>query len=92
LMPVYEFECDVCGLRFSQRRSFGDPYPDTCPNGHESIHRIFVPPAIIFKGSGFYSTDHGRNGRTSRSSTDSSDSSPPEKNETETKTQEEKKE
>jgi putative FmdB family regulatory protein len=62
-MPVYEYECDVCGVRFEVKRRYGAPGPTTCPKGHEGVHRVFVPPVIIFKGSGFYSTDHGRNGR-----------------------------
>jgi putative FmdB family regulatory protein len=65
-MPVFEYECDVCGKRFELRRHYGDPHPSTCPDGHESVHRVFAPPTIIFKGSGFYVTDNGRNGRVSQ--------------------------
>ncbi len=65
-MPVHEYECDVCGKRFDLRRHFGDPQPNTCPDGHQGIHRVFAPPTIIFKGSGFYVTDNGRNGLDSR--------------------------
>ena len=67
-MPVYRYECGVCGRQFELRRHFGDPHPTTCPDGHTGVHRVFVPPAIIFKGSGFYVTDHGRNGRVSQRS------------------------
>ena len=66
-MPVYEYECDVCGERFEIHQHFGEPHWTACPNGHESVHRVFSPPSIIFKGSGFYVTDHGRNGRASQS-------------------------
>jgi putative FmdB family regulatory protein len=59
-MPVYEYECDVCGTRFDLKRRFGDSKPVTCPNGHSRVHRVFAPPTIIFKGSGFYVTDNGR--------------------------------
>lgn len=68
-MPVFEYECNVCGMRFDLRRHFGDPHPTTCPLGHKGVHRVFAPPAIIFKGSGFYATDHGRNGRTGQRGT-----------------------
>ncbi len=57
-MPVHEYECDVCGIHFDLRRSFGDPQPTTCPDGHQGVHRVFAPPTIIFKGSGFYVTDN----------------------------------
>jgi len=61
-MPKYEYMCDACGIHFEVKRHFGDPPPETCPEGHAPIHRVFVPPPIIFKGSGFYVTDNGRNG------------------------------
>jgi predicted nucleic acid-binding Zn ribbon protein len=32
------------------------------------VQRLFSQPAIIFKGSGFYVTDNGRNGRSTTSS------------------------
>jgi putative FmdB family regulatory protein len=77
-MPVYEYECAVCGMRFSHRRSYGGPDPAACPNGHEEIQRVFVAPAVIFKGSGFYVTDHARNGRvqSGASKTDDSEAAP----------------
>ena len=74
-MPVYQYECDVCAVRFELHRHFGDAHPTTCPNGHEGVHRIFAPPTVIFKGSGFYVTDNGRNGRTGGRSSKSEESS-----------------
>ena len=72
-MPIYEYECAECGMRFDKLQRFGDPVPDTCPNGHSQVHRLLSQPAIIFKGSGFYVTDNGRtergNGRNGRSKT-----------------------
>ena len=76
-MPVYEYECDVCGMRFEMHRHYGDPHPTTCPAGHKGVHRIFAAPTIIFKGSGFYVTDHGRNGNLSRPSSSSKDQKSP---------------
>ncbi len=58
-MPVYQFECDICGRQFERRLPVdqaGD-HP-TCPAGHHSVHRIFSVPAVVYKGSGFYTTDH----------------------------------
>ena len=62
-MPIYEYECRVCGSHFDLLQKFGDPCPAACPNGHSDVHRLLSQPAIIFKGSGFYVTDNGRNGR-----------------------------
>lgn len=81
-MPVYEYECDVCEMRFDFRRHFGDPHATTCPAGHTGVHRVFAAPTIIFKGSGFYVTDHARNGRVSSASSRDKDSAKPDKGET----------
>jgi putative FmdB family regulatory protein len=62
-MPIYEYECSECGVHFDKLQRLGEPSPDSCPNGHSQVHRLFSRPTIIFKGSGFYVTDHGRNGR-----------------------------
>jgi len=69
-MPAYTFRCRICGEVFTRRYSFHDDLSTvTCPHGHREVERVFVPPAVVFKGSGFYITDHGRggNGRASRS-------------------------
>jgi putative FmdB family regulatory protein len=66
-VPLYEYECLTCGIQFTRLQRFGAPPPDTCPNGHSQIHRLLSEPAIIFKGSGFYVTDHPRNGKSSTS-------------------------
>ena len=65
-MPIYEYECLECGARFDRLQRFGDPQPETCPNGHPQVHRLLSQPAIIFKGSGFYVTDNGRATKSSR--------------------------
>lgn len=58
-MPVYNFVCPTCGARFEERLSFSDNgHPVTCPHGHAGARRVFSPPAVVFKGNGFYVTDH----------------------------------
>jgi putative FmdB family regulatory protein len=58
-MPLYSFVCSVCGAHFEEKRSFKDADgPAICPNGHASVHRQYLAPAVVFKGSGWYSTDH----------------------------------
>ncbi len=69
-MPAYTFRCQECGLVFTLQYRFSDDLSSVkCPRGHGRVVRVFRPPAIVFKGSGFYATDHrsssGRN--TSRS-------------------------
>ncbi|HNS52737.1 MAG TPA: zinc ribbon domain-containing protein [Anaerolineae bacterium] len=61
-MPIYEYECSECGERFERMQRIGDVAPVICPHGHARTRRLLSHPAIIFRGSGFYVTDHGRNG------------------------------
>ena len=56
-MPIYEYECLTCGLKFEKRQSFSDEPQADCPNGHPNTRRLLATPAIVFKGSGFYVTD-----------------------------------
>ena len=60
-MPTYEYECPVCSFRFELRRSFSENSPVSCPQCGCDAQLIFSPVPIIFKGSGFYSTDHRGN-------------------------------
>ena len=56
-MPIYEYECERCSLRFELKRHFSEDGEVSCPRCHGEAHRLFSPVSIIFKGSGFYSTD-----------------------------------
>ena len=58
-MPLYVFECDVCGTIFERESHMNDDLLGvTCPNGHSKTHRIYSVPAVIYKGSGFYVNDN----------------------------------
>ena len=57
-MPIYEYECRKCGIRFDKMQHFKDEPLTTCPECGGSLHRLIQPVGIIFKGSGFYTTDH----------------------------------
>lgn len=57
-MPVYEYECENCGTRFERFQSIHDEPIRECPNcGNPTVHKVFHPAGIIFKGSGWYITD-----------------------------------
>lgn len=47
-------------VRFEQAQHMTDQTMPACPVGHHTVRRVFAPPAVIFKGAGFYSTDHRR--------------------------------
>ena len=58
-MPVYMYQCDNCGVRFERRQSFNEPALTKCPEcSKKTLRKIFTPVGIVFKGSGFYATDH----------------------------------
>jgi putative FmdB family regulatory protein len=57
-MPLYEYKCQECGLRFERRQSFTEEPVSICPECHGKVMRLIHPAGIIFKGSGFYVTDN----------------------------------
>jgi len=61
-MPVYTYQCEECGVRFDARQKFSDAPITVCPECGGHTHRVPQPVGIVFKGSGWYSTDsRGRN-------------------------------
>ena len=58
-MPTYEYLCQACNYRFEQRQHMTDDPLTTCPECGGHIRRVFFPAGIVFKGHGFYKTDHG---------------------------------
>ena len=58
-MPLYSYRCDNCGVQFEQRQHFTDAPLVQCPEcGEDSLRKLFQPVGVVFKGSGFYATDH----------------------------------
>jgi len=58
-MPLYEYECFLCGTRFERiQRASADPIK-VCPECGGSVRRLLGSPALQFKGSGWYVTDYG---------------------------------
>jgi putative FmdB family regulatory protein len=59
VMPIYTYRCDNCGVQFDRQQHFDDPTLKKCPEcGKLKLRKIFLPVGIVFKGSGFYATDH----------------------------------
>ncbi|UCD54177.1 MAG: FmdB family transcriptional regulator [Dehalococcoidia bacterium] len=59
-MPTYEYECSQCGLRFERKQRFDEEPVAMCPKCQGKARRVINSVPIIFKGSGFYSTDSRR--------------------------------
>jgi putative FmdB family regulatory protein len=58
-MPVYTYRCDNCGVQFERHQSFTDAPLKTCPECRKkALKKVITPTKVIFKGSGFYATDH----------------------------------
>ncbi|MDD2695636.1 MAG: zinc ribbon domain-containing protein [Anaerolineales bacterium] len=58
-MPVYTYRCDNCGVRFEREQRFTDPPLTRCPEcSQKTLRKVYLPVGIVFKGSGFYATDH----------------------------------
>ncbi|MFL6515331.1 MAG: FmdB family zinc ribbon protein [Chthoniobacterales bacterium] len=66
-MPTYDYSCQKCGKTFEAFQSMRDEPFRECPKdlcrmkkwGHGKVKRLLGTGAgVIFKGSGFYSTDY----------------------------------
>ena len=61
-MPLYEYQCDVCGERFERIQKYSDALVSVCPACGGAVKKLISSPAIQFKGSGFYITDYAKSG------------------------------
>src|ERR671936_655533 len=66
-MPIYEYSCQKCGQNFEAFQSMRDEPFRECPKelcrlpkwGHGKVKRLLgIGAGLIFKGSGFYTTDY----------------------------------
>jgi putative FmdB family regulatory protein len=58
-MPIYTYRCENCGVQFERHQSFNDEPLKRCPEcSKNSLRKVLTPAGIIFKGSGWYATDH----------------------------------
>ena len=61
-MPTYEYACRECSNRFETWQKMTDDPLTNCPECGGSIRRVLFPAGVVFKGSGFYKTDHSNSG------------------------------
>jgi len=70
-MPLYEYQCKKCHHRFEKIQKFSDPHVKKCPRCGGAVEQLLSPPAVQFKGSGWYVTDYAKkSGATSQQSSD----------------------
>jgi putative FmdB family regulatory protein len=58
-VPIYEYRCTK-GHTFEVMQSMSDDPVTACTECGSAVERVFHPVAVHFKGSGFYTTDYGR--------------------------------
>lgn len=49
-MPIYEYECGACKLRFERKHGFDEEPLVACPECEGKTRRIFHSTSVIFKG------------------------------------------
>lgn len=57
-MPIYEYRRPD-GTTFEIQQSFSDEPLTVDPDTGVPVERVLHPPAVHFKGKGFYNTDYG---------------------------------
>src|SRR5688572_11594415 len=59
-MPTYDYVCDACDHKFELFQSITESVKKKCPECKKSkLRRLFgTGAAVMFKGSGFYTTDY----------------------------------
>lgn len=83
-MPTYEYLCPA-GHEFEKFQKMSDPPRAKCPEcGRMGVRQISGGAGLMFKGSGFYITDYGKDGkgpRKAESVSEGGDSKPADKSE-----------
>lgn len=75
-MPIYTYRCENCGVQFERSQKFSDAPLKVCPECHKkALRKVYTPVGIVFKGSGFYVTDHRSSSSTSRPASSHTDKS-----------------
>ncbi len=58
-MPTYDYECTKCGHTFEAFQRMSDKPLARCPKCGSALRRLIGSGlGVIFKGSGFYTTDY----------------------------------
>jgi putative FmdB family regulatory protein len=57
-MPIYGYVCRQCGHEFEVLQGINDAPLKSCPECMGPLQKLLYPVGVIFKGSGFYTTDY----------------------------------
>ncbi len=60
-MPIYRYRCENCGFEFTVLEPPNHHALRTCERcGQRAAQRVFSRVGVIYRGSGFHSTDYRR--------------------------------
>ena len=77
-MPTYGYRCKSCGHEFEILQKMSDAPLTTCPKCSGVLQKQVYAAGVIFKGSGYYTTDYkGKSGDSSSSNGSGSGSETP---------------
>ncbi len=57
-MPAYDYRCVDCDHVFEVKHAIGENTGIACPLCASETKRVFSPVGVVFKGSGFHTTDY----------------------------------
>jgi putative FmdB family regulatory protein len=67
-MPTYGYRCGSCGHEFEIQQRITEQPLVACPKCGGKLSKMLYPAGIIFKGSGYYTTDYKGSGNGSAGS------------------------
>ncbi len=61
-MPIYEYQCQSCGVIVENWQKISDPPLETCEACGGKMKKLISQSTFHLKGSGWYVTDYARKG------------------------------
>ena len=59
-MPLYEYQCEACGLQFEVRQKFSDKPVSECRECGGSVQKLISQSGFALKGGGWYQQGYGQ--------------------------------
>lgn len=75
-MPTYQYRCTSCGGELEVFQKFTDEALTVCPDCEGRLNKVFSPVGVVFRGSGFYSTDSRKKSEPKRPAAESKPAKP----------------
>lgn len=77
-MPIYEYQCEACGVRQEHLQKLNDAPIAACPEcGAAAYTKLISAAGFQLKGSGWYATDFKGGAAGAKSDTKKADAPPP---------------